>query len=81
MYIGLRILIVVFPFLPTAFRSVKFRHSCPESLRAVPEIILRGRPAGHLFVLWGGRGVLLIMCPRGGGGEVTCPGDQGVFDP
>ena len=26
-------------------------------------------------------GCLLTMCPRGGGGGVTCPGDQGIFDP
>ena len=32
----------------------------------------------HFFVLWGG--VLLTTCPRGGGG-VTCPGGQGIFDP
>ena len=48
------------------------------SVRAVPEIILGGRR--HFFVLWG-EGVLLTMCPRGGGVGVTCPGGQGVFDP
>ena len=32
----------------------------------------------HFFVQWV-EGVLLTMCPRGG--EVTCPGGQGVFDP
>ena len=33
-------------------------------LRAVPEIILGGHK--HVFVRWG-EGVLLTMCPRGGG--------------
>ena len=34
----------------------------------------------HFFVLWG-EGVLLTVCPRGRGVGVTCPGDQGIFDP
>ena len=42
---------------------------CPFVLRAVPEIILRGVGRRHFFVLWG-EGVLLTMCPRGGGGNV-----------
>ena len=50
------------------------------SVRAVPEIILRGVGRRHFFVLWG-EGVLLTVCPRGGGWGVTCPGDQGIFDP
>ena len=49
-------------------------------IRAVPEIILGGGGRKHFFVLWV-EGVLLTMCPRAGGGEVTCPGGQGVFDP
>ena len=35
-------------------------------LRAVPEIIGGGGGHRHFFVLWG-EGVLLTMCPRGGG--------------
>ena len=51
-----------------------------KRLRAVPEIILRGGGPQTLFCPVGG--VLLKVCPRGGGGgEVTCPGGQGVFDP
>ena len=39
----------------------------PNDIRAVPEIILRvGRR--HFFVRWR-EGVLLTMCPRGGGVE------------
>ena len=49
--------------------------------RAVAEIILRGWWAAGTFLSCGGGGVLLTTCPRGGGWEVTCPGDQGVFDP
>ena len=33
----------------------------------------------NIFLSGGGEGVLLAMCPRGGG--VTCPGSQGIFDP
>ena len=34
------------------------------------------------FCPGGGEDVLLTTCPRGGGGwGVTCPGDQGIFDP
>ena len=50
-----------------------------QCIRAVPEIILGGMGRRHFFVLWG-EGVLLTMCLRGGGG-VTCPGGQGLFDP
>ena len=39
---------------------------CLPMLRAVPEIILGGEDT--FFVLWG-EGVLLTVCPRGGGGE------------
>ena len=45
------------------------------AIRAVPEIILGG--CRHLFVLGGD---ILLTCPRGGGG-LTCPGGQGIFDP
>ena len=38
-------------------------------LRAIPEIILGGGWAADTsFVLWG-EGVLLTVCPRGGGGS------------
>ena len=40
----------------------------------------RGSGPQALF-LSGGEGVLLTTCPRGGGGGLTCPGGQGVFDP
>ena len=39
-----------------------------------------GGGANTFFVLWG-EGVLLTVCPRGGGWGVTCPGGQGIFDP
>ena len=38
-----------------------------------------GGPQALFFLC--GESVLLTMCPRGGGVGVTCPGDQGVFDP
>ena len=41
-------------------------HCAHRVLRAVPEITLWGVGRRHIFVLWGG-GVLLTMCPRGGG--------------
>ena len=40
---------------------------CAADIRAVPEIILGGVDHKHFFVLWV-EGVLLTMCPRGGGG-------------
>ena len=48
------------------FLRYQFEPECAggEAVRAVPEIILGGRK--HFFVLWV-EGVLLTMCPRGGG--------------
>ena len=53
------------------------------------KLSLGGWAAGT-FLSYGGEGVLLTMCPRGGGslwssgpggGGLTCPGGRGVFDP
>ena len=52
---------------------------CVNAVKAVPEIILGGPQA--LLCPVGGGCVLLTTCPRGGGGRVTCPGGQGIFDP
>ena len=50
-------------------------------VRAVPEIILWWVGRRHFFVWWRGR-VFCWQCVRGvGGGGVTCPGGQGIFDP
>ena len=50
-------------------------------LRALPEIILGGGGAQTFFVMWV-EGVFVDNVSEGwGGGEVTYPGGQGVFDP
>ena len=50
------------------------------SLRAVPEIILRGWVGRrHFFVLWGGGGCFVAVSEGWGG--VTRPGGQGISDP
>ena len=54
-----------------------------RTLRAVPEIILRGGPQTFLSGAGGGCFVDSVSEGWGGGGGVTCPGGGGqdIFDP
>ena len=51
-----------------------------QTLRAVPEIILRwGWAAGTFLSCGGGGGCFVDNVSKGWG--ITCPGGQGLFDP
>ena len=61
-----------------------------SSVKAIPEIILRGVGCRHFFVLWGGGGCFvdnvsegwgIYLTIRSSGGGLTYPRGQGIFDP
>ena len=57
-------------------------HDAISCIRAVPEIIIRGGWAANTFLSGGGGGCFVDNVSEGwGGGGVTCPGGQGIFDP